>query len=139
MKIERFKPHHLEELRDAVPFSATDEDVAALLDRGIAFTGFIEGRGVAIAGIYKLHGKVGQAWALFSPEALSQPIALTRAVAAGLLWATAELGRERVQLTVVDGHLAGHRFAKFLGFEVEGFMKKYGLNGEGHWMYARIA
>ena len=139
MKVERFKIHHLADMKEAVPaFTVTDEDVSALLDRGMAFTGFVDGKAVAIAGIYRLHGKVGQAWALFAPEALKHPIALTRAVASGLLWITAELGRDRVQLTVQDGHLAGHRFAKFLGFEVEGYLKRYGLNGEDHWMYARV-
>ena len=46
-------------------------------------------------------------------------------------------GTERVEMEVVSGFIHGERFAKLLGFECEGVMRKY-YRGKDYKLYARV-
>lgn len=107
-------------------------------DAGEAFSGFIGGTCVGAAGVKMLWKGVGEAWAYLSPEALSHGFRVTRAVRRGLEDLIAKHGLWRVQMTVRKDHAAGHRWASFLGFEVEGIMQKYGPDGADFFLYARV-
>jgi len=43
----------------------------------------------------------------------------------------------RIETTVKESFLNGHRLIKVLGFQSEGYLRGYGLMGEGHRMYSR--
>ena len=46
-------------------------------------------------------------------------------------------GIERIEMQVLDGFEHGERFAKMLGFECEGVMRKY-YKGRNYKLFARI-
>ena len=50
-----------------------------------------------------------------------------------------ELGLQRREMAVAEGFDAGERWAKILGFELEGLMKSYFPNGDNAHLYARIS
>ena len=145
MRIIPFEPRHL---RRVAPQPAQAELalyrdwLADRLDpyalRGCAFTGLIDGRIVGCAGVRPMWAGVGEAWAVFSVEALDRPVSLFRAAARGLAALEDAQGLRRIQASCHAGHDAGARFLRALGFEREGLLRRYGLHGEGHyWLYAR--
>ena len=46
-------------------------------------------------------------------------------------------GLERIEMQVLDGFEHGERFAKMLGFECEGVMRKY-YKGRNYKLFARV-
>lgn len=145
MRIVNFEPRHL---RRVAPQPAQAELalyrdwLADRLDpyaiRGCAFTGLIGGRVVGCAGVRPMWAGVGEAWAVFSLEALGRPVSLFRAAARGLAAMEDRQGLRRIQATCHADHDAGARFLRALGFEREGLLRRYGLRGEGnYWLYAR--
>lgn len=145
MQIVNFEPRHLRRVspQPAQAELALYRDwLADRLDpyaiRGCAFTGLIEGRVVGCAGVRPMWAGVGEAWAVFSLEALDRPAALFRAAARGLAALENARGLRRIQATCHADHAAGARFLQALGFEREGLLRRYGLRGEGNYhLYAR--
>lgn len=145
MRIVNFEPRHLRRVapQPAQAALALYRDwLADRLDpyalRGCAFTGLIEGRVAGCAGVRPLWAGVGEAWAVFSLEALDRPVALFRAAARGLAAMEDAQGLRRIQATCHADHDAGARFLQALGFEREGLLRRYGLRGEGNYfLYAR--
>jgi hypothetical protein len=98
-----------------------------------------EGEILAIYGANPLWDGVVNTWAFLSSEALLHPVALTRDVIRSLKILEGR-GVRRIQSDVEDGHIAAHRWHQFMGFEVEGYMKNYGLGGVGDfYLYARCS
>ena len=46
-------------------------------------------------------------------------------------------GMERIEISVLEGFEHGERFAKMLGFELEGVMRKY-FKGKNYKLFARV-
>ena len=45
---------------------------------------------------------------------------------------------DRIETGVRESFKAGHRWAKMLGFQAEGLMRRFGPDGSDYQMYARI-
>ncbi len=105
-----------------------------------ARTMLLGGRPIACFGVIPMWSGVVQAWALLSHEALEHHSrALSRYVLRRLHQLEDEKGVVRIQAAVADGFLASHRWHQFLGFEVEGYMRRYGADGVGgFYLYARV-
>lgn len=145
MQIVNFEPRHLRRVapQPAQAALALYRDwLADRLDpyalRGCAFTGLIDGKVVGCAGVRPLWPGVGEAWAVFSLEALDRRVSLFRAAARGLAALEDAQALRRIQATCHADHAAGARFLQALGFEREGVLRRYGLHGEGNYfLYAR--
>lgn len=145
MEIVPFEPRHLRRVRPQpaqAELALYQDWLADRLDpyalRGCAFTGLVAGRVVGCAGVRPLWPGVGEAWAVFSAEALMRPTALFRAALRGVAKIEDAQGLRRIQATCHADHEAGARFLRALGFRREGLLRRYGLGGEGHyWLYAR--
>jgi RimJ/RimL family protein N-acetyltransferase len=145
MRIVDFEPRHLRRVAPQ-PMQAElglyRDWLADRLDpyalRGCAFTGLIDGKVVGCAGVRPLWAGVGEAWAVFSLDALDRPFALFRAAARGMATIEDRQGLRRIQATCHANHPEGARFLEALGFRREGVLRRYGLGGEGnYWLYAR--
>lgn len=145
MEIVPFEPRHLRRVRPQpaqAELALYRDWLADRLDayalRGCAFTGLVAGRVAACAGVRPLWPGVGEAWAVFSLEALDRRFALFRATARGLATIENRQGLRRVQATCHENHPEAARFLQALGFRREGLLRRYGLCGEGdYWLYAR--
>lgn len=97
-----------------------------------------EGGIVFCCGVTDLWPGVGQVWALFSPLARRYPHTLQ-----AMKWAVRHLFEKyeyvRIQTTIAVDNEAAIRFdEKHLGFKREGIMRRYGLHGEDHILFALL-
>jgi len=98
----------------------------------------IDGKILAIVGLTPIYAKVGEFWAIISPDVAQKPVAFARAVK-DLLESYCEAHKlVRVQIVVPRPVKEAFDFALFLGFEPEGILKKYGPLGEDYVMMGRI-
>lgn len=94
---------------------------------------------IAVGGVHLMWFGVGEAWLLVSPEAMKRPIALARYTKRLLRDIMSETQVRRVQASVhVDDNRA-YLFAEWLGFENEGIMRKFGVDGDDYTRLARVS
>lgn len=103
-----------------------------------AFSATTDGEVISMGGVHQIWQGRALAWMVFSDDISTREFLYVHRFVLNFLENAAE-EFPRVELTVVDGFRNGHRWAKMLGFECEGFMCKYGHDGATHWLYARIS
>lgn len=96
-----------------------------------AFTGVIDGQVVGCAGIDVFpRAPVGMAWAFIGPVARQHGLWVARAVRKGLWTIIHEHRLVRVEADTLTGWPSAQRWVEWMGFEVEGYMRKRGPKGE---------
>ncbi len=98
------------------------------------------GEVLACFGIWPLWPGVGRAWAMLSESVLRHyPLTLHRHVRQLLPWFEEQDDYHRVEAVIREGHAAGHRWIRHLGFRREAMMQNYGIGGTiGYHLYSRI-
>lgn len=140
IEVVKFRPAHLDELR----LQPSQEYLAAfvgrpgygqeLVDAGPCYTARRDGKIICCAGVVELWKGRASAWALLSWDAGQSMRPLHREVQRFL----DRCDIRRVEAYVYPGFEPGHRWARMLGFEREGFMRAFHLDGSDMVMYARI-
>jgi hypothetical protein len=139
VKIVPFEPWHLHSivLQPAQAFIGSDltpEMADALAKIGDAYTALHEGLVMGCAGVAPLHPGNASAWAVLGQ---CGPRFFVRIHKAALRYFAGQDYR-RIQTAVRTDFEAGHRWARALGFENEGTMRKYGPEGADYDLYARV-
>lgn len=138
--VERLRVDHLLsiELQSAQAFAQTlltREYAESIVGQtGVGWTVAKDGRPVACGGIAEQWPGRAEAWTLLSDEALLMFRHVHR-VARG---AIANAPWSRVEMKVDAQHDAGVRWARRLGFECEGLMRKYTTDGRDIFLFARV-
>lgn len=89
---------------------------------------------VLCGGVLPTAPNMGLLWAVLSAQAGAHMVWLHRATRRFL-----EINPpRRIEATVEDGFPAGCRWLEMLGFEFEGRMRAYGMDGETHLRYAKV-
>jgi len=142
MEVRRFQPHDLQELaiQEAQvfvrPTFADPKYGAALADTetGDAFTALADGRLIGCIGVIKPWSMRQQAWAILAQDIRPYFLQLHMQVRRWLKYH----GQGRVEAAVDCGFAQGVRWAEMLGFEREGIMKSYTMEGRDCFLYARV-
>ncbi len=143
MQITEFKKEHI----DLFDFNAVAKqfegdcynkaNTGAIAEMGNTWSMVEDGRVLAMAGIVRLWQGVGEAWSLFTPEALQYGVAFhLRAVK--VLKSFFDQGWWRIQTTVRADFETGIIWLVGMGFKDEGVMEKYGPDGSDYIRYARV-
>lgn len=114
-------------------------ELSATKNKDSLCLGFSNGEKLlGIAGAYRSWPGSAQAWAVFDKAVDHFPIELTKVCLSLMQYARKEQDLRRLSLTVRDGFKKGDRFAKALGFEPEGHMRRYLPDGGDAILYARL-
>lgn len=139
MRIVPFEPVHLTTLvlQDAQVWMGpmmTHAYGAALRDGGVCYTA-IDGETVlACAGAVNMWENRIQLWALMSSESGPRFVGIFRAILRFIDLCEAR----RIEATVDSNFAEGHRLLRMLGFEREGRMRAYLMDGRDCDLYARV-
>ena len=128
------KPDHLPAAR-AVSMESMLEIQSRL---GLAVTALVDTHPVAIFGCIMLWPNVAELWSIISDDARRYPKQLTLVGKAFCDIAAQSLSLHRLQITVRLDEPRALRWAKYLGFEVEGMMRKYTPDGMDSYILARV-
>lgn len=110
----------------------------ALAIPGMAWTGIHDDRIVGCAGLVpEWEGRV-IAWALFGVIPKPAWPAIIKKIQREFRETLASQGRHRVEMTVPSNFGPGCRLARLLGFDIEGKMRCYGVDGADHFLFAKI-
>lgn len=96
-----------------------------------------EGNLCGVMGGFLIWGGVASVGALFTPHLTKYRVASIRAVKSVIDLMFKEFNLHRMEMAVQADYRTGHRWAKALGFEPEGILKKYGPDQADHIMYGR--
>ena len=115
-----------------------DGDAMNLEQDNLAFTGLINDKPIFAAGMKLIWNGVAEGWVLATKEVLNHPLLVAKAIKKDFARIAKENNINRVQTAVRENYTTGLKFAKWLGLEQEGLMRKFGFDGSDQYMYARI-
>ena len=104
----------------------------------LAFTGLINDKVIAAAGMKRIWGNVAEGWFIAKNDVWNYPITIAKAVKQNIDYLATSNNIKRLQTAVRSDFGIGIRFAKWLGFTNEGLMKSYGFDGTDHYRMSRI-
>ena len=104
----------------------------------LAFTGLINDKVIAAAGMKRIWGNVAEGWFIAKNDVWNYPITIAKAVKQNIDYLATSNNIKRLQTAVRADFGIGIRFAKWLGFTNEGLMKSYGFDGSDHYRMSRI-
>ena len=104
----------------------------------LAFTGLINDKVIAAAGMKRIWGNVAEGWFIAKNDVWNYPITIAKAVKQNIDYLATSNNIKRLQTAVRTDFGIGIRFAKWLGFTNEGLMKCYGFDDTDHYRFARI-
>ena len=146
ISIEIFHPAHYSQLRLREPDRCSleglenlDSMLIAYRERGPCWTGFVEGRVLALGGVALLWPGVGEAWMLTGELVPLYAREFHRTVKSLVEIAKTALLLHRLQAAVRwdphdrEGNRMRLKWARALGLESEGLMPCYGANRD-HWL-----
>ena len=105
---------------------------------GLAYTCLINNEPIASAGMKLLWDGVAEGWVLATSKVWNHPLVIARAIKKNFARLAMEHKIHRVQTAVRAEFGIGIKFAKWLGLENEGLMKRYGFDGADHYRFARL-
>jgi RimJ/RimL family protein N-acetyltransferase len=118
--------------------SDNNKECMDLEQEHLAFTGLINDKVIAAAGMKRIWGNVAEGWFIAKNDVWNYPITIAKAVKQNIDYLATSNNIKRLQTAVRADFGIGIRFAKWLGFNNEGLMKSYGFDGADHYRFARI-
>jgi RimJ/RimL family protein N-acetyltransferase len=118
--------------------SDNNKECMNLEQEHLAFTGLINDKVIAAAGMKRIWGNVAEGWFIGKKEVWNYPITIAKAVKQNIDYLATSNNIKRLQTAVRADFEIGIRFAKWLGFTNEGLMKNYGFDDTDHYRFARI-
>jgi hypothetical protein len=105
---------------------------------GIAYTAMLYGKPAAVFGSLALFYGVEEMWLMLGANGRKHAKTLTRVAHGFVDFRMKAGGLHRLQMTVRCRDLKAVRWAKSLGFEIEGLMRKYGTDGSDFFMMSKV-
>lgn len=114
-------------------------DWSAYAKRGSAYAMEEKGLPIAGAGVMPVWDGVYEAWAMIGSQVgRAAMVRVYKETQLFLGFLFDDPAVRRVQTQVKTDFLAGHRFARMLGFAEEGVLRRYGPDGSDYTMYSRV-
>lgn len=141
-----FDPEHLEMIEPQGQQLTGHQELLAQYRKGAdmsdlikdGFTGMCDGHPVVCAGFVEFWKGRATVWAVFDHRVTPNIFLSIHRQVAKVIDDYQPIVFHRLEMTVVSGFKAGHRWAKKLGFVREGLLHKYDQWGRNYTLYARI-
>lgn len=104
----------------------------------LSHTYISNGHVIAVGGVAPLWPGVGEGWVVCSAKVFDHGVGVARSTRGLLDEMAANHNFHRIQSAVLTGNERLERFAKFLGFQREGIMRRYGTDQKDYAIFARI-
>lgn len=114
---------------------AIGEAQAKGVDNGLAWTGLFDGRPIACAGLVPIWPGRYEAWAFFCEDF---PTVVFPAIHAAAIRRMNKLRARRIETPLDPTAPNAARWARLLGFEIEGTMRGYAPDGRDMLLAARV-
>lgn len=141
-KVEKATSEHLAKMNIRPEFKLGESDKPRLMYQIVSNSCYSvlteSGTVVAIFGSNNINTKVVQLWAVISDEVKRYPIAFHKLVLLLLPEYLNNSTEHRFQMTIREDFKAAAKWAESLGFECEGNLKMYGVDGSNYLLYARV-
>jgi hypothetical protein len=140
IRVVKMKPHHLQELRlqpmqEGLSATITDDAYAqSLAETDYAFAVLAGGKVIACAGCLEMWENRAYAWSMISKDAGPHFFGFLRVVDGFLKQAP----WRRIEAAVQSDFAQAHRMIRLLGFEFEGRMRAFSVDGVDNDLYARV-
>jgi len=130
----------VEDLKKIDPYTALPPNAEIYFGRGNVWglTAWHEGEIVGIGGIVKLWDGVAEAWFIMSKKGATMPYRVANCTDQLFDEVMVDRNLHRMQASVSTLDPKAVRFARWIGFEPEGIMRKYGEKGEDFFRMARV-
>ena len=130
------RPHDEKNVKNKEEFKTWAEANA----HGAAFTArrISDGKIIACAGVRILWPGCGEAWAIFCNEIHRHKIEIHKNITAYLKIIINDFKLRRIQAYVRADVPVAVDYIEHMGFEREGLLRKFGLDGEDQYIYAMI-
>lgn len=115
--------------------SFNDHKWLAICEANPGWTGLLDGKIMAAAGVIIPFKGLGEAWLLTTPLVEKHPLLFVRTVKRVMGMIAVSHGLHRLQAMVDVSFTRAHRFVELLGFESEAVLEKYGPKQETYVMY----
>jgi len=111
--------------------------IAAQAKHGDAFTAILHGTPVACFGSVRIWSGVEEMWLLMEERGREYAKSLTRAAIAYRDFRVISGNLHRLQITVRCEDMRAVRWARAIGFTIDGMMMKYGPDGSDYYLMSR--
>ena len=111
--------------------------IAAQAKYGDAFTAILHGTPVACFGSVRIWSGVEEMWLLMEERGREYAKSLTRAAIAYRDFRVISGNLHRLQITVRCEDMRAVRWARAIGFTIDGMMMKYGPDGSDYYLMSR--
>ena len=112
--------------------------IAQMAEPGLSWAGVYNEQVVVCFGVRTVWPGVGDAWLLSSPSVSAHALSVVRSARMIFADIFKTEAFSRVHISVDSANDSAFKFAKALGFEVEGIMRQFGPDGSNYYMMARI-
>ena len=139
MNLKQFEVRHAEEAMDGEePVTGFYGYVAQMRVEGMSWSAEVDGRIVASAGLVPLWKGVAEAWMISSDDVGRHRVQVARQLRVmfdEVMW---HRGLYRAQANIHHKFEKAIRLAEWLGFENEGLMRRFGIEGADYIRYAKV-
>jgi hypothetical protein len=140
LNLKQFEVRHAEEAMDGEePVRGFYQYVAQMRVEGMSWSAEVDGRIVASAGLVPLWKGVAEAWMLGSDDVGRHRIKVARQLRVMLDEVMWHRGIYRAQANIHHKFEKAIRLAEWLGFENEGLMRRFGIEGADYIRYAKVS
>ena len=138
LDLVKFETRHIMDINTAFDFSVSARRAFESNAEVHGYT-LLDGEEIIVCGgVHMMWTGVGEGWLVMSKEAYEKPITVARYTQRLFDTIMGDNAMWRVQASVHTNDEQSVRFAEWLGFEIEGVMKKFGPDGTNYFRMARV-
>ena len=139
LNVEYFKRGDIDEIELNYAMTQAERTSFENYNNIVGFTARKDGKIVVMGGAHVMWRGVGEGWLIMSKYGYDMPKTVARYADEFFDVIMTEANLQRVQASVNALDPRSVRFARWLGFENEGLMRKYGPDGTDYYRMARVS